>query len=106
MLDAGVNVCLGTDSLASNPDLSVRGEAQLLCTRDGLDPQTALELITRRAALGLGLDEQVGTLEPGKQADLLAVRLAVPDDDAGVFRAVVTADAAALTVWAGGERVR
>ena len=40
------------------------------------------------------------------EADLLAVRLAVPDDDAGVFRAVVTADAAALTVWAGGERVR
>jgi cytosine/adenosine deaminase-related metal-dependent hydrolase len=69
MLEWQVNVCLGTDSLASNPDLNVLKEAQLLHTRDDLLAYLALDMITRRAALALGILDQVGTLAPGKQAD-------------------------------------
>lgn len=70
MLEAQVNVCLGTDSLASNPDLNVLKEAQLVHTRDDILAYLALDMITRRPALALGVSDQVGTLAPGKQADL------------------------------------
>lgn len=71
MLAHGINVCLGTDSLASNPDLSVLKEAQVLRRRDQLDAYSALEMITRRGAIALGRESHAGTLIRGKSADLL-----------------------------------
>ena len=71
MLDAGMNVCLATDSLASNPDLAVLKEAQLLHLRDGLSPLTALDMITRRAAMALGRQHDLGSLAPENTPDLL-----------------------------------
>jgi cytosine/adenosine deaminase-related metal-dependent hydrolase len=68
LLAAGVNVCLGTDSLASNPDLSVLREAAFLQERDHLDPYLAFEMITRRGGRALG--QPVGVLAPGAHADL------------------------------------
>jgi cytosine/adenosine deaminase-related metal-dependent hydrolase len=69
MLEAQINVCLGTDSLASNPDLNILKETQLLHIRDGLLAYHALDMITRRAAAALGVSGEVGTLAPGKKAD-------------------------------------
>jgi cytosine/adenosine deaminase-related metal-dependent hydrolase len=80
MLAAGINVTLATDSLASNPDLSVLKEAQLLHQRDQLDPLSALEMITRRPAQALGLGDQLGTLTPNKFADMIVLPISLPAD--------------------------
>jgi cytosine/adenosine deaminase-related metal-dependent hydrolase len=68
MLEAGINVCLGTDSRASSPDLSVLREARLLVERDGISPALGLEMVTRNGAVALGVDKEVGSLAEGKWA--------------------------------------
>ncbi len=76
MLAMGVNVCIGTDSLASSPSLSVLDELRFL--HRAYPDFPAAELIrmgTIRGARALGLDSEVGSLAPGKRADLVAVAL-------------------------------
>jgi len=83
LLQAGVNVGLGTDGAASNNRLDVFTEmrmAALLAKGSAGDPtvlpaHTALEMATVRAARALGIDDRVGTLAPGKCADMAAVDL-------------------------------
>lgn len=73
----GVRIALGTDSLASNPDLDVLQEARYLRQRDAeLSGTTLLRMLTLNGAEALGFDREVGTLTAGKQADLVAVPLA------------------------------
>jgi cytosine/adenosine deaminase-related metal-dependent hydrolase len=75
LLAAGVNVCLGTDSLASSPSLSVLDEARHVFAHEpGADPRTLLEMATRRGAGALGLEEVVGDLRPGLAAEFCVVR--------------------------------
>ena len=82
MLSAGVNVALGTDSRASNPDLSVLEEMRHISRHhDAVSPADILGLGTTRGAKSLGLDSQLGTLTAGKCADLTVVQL--PDTDSG-----------------------
>lgn len=73
-LDHGLLPALGTDSLASNSELSLWREMQILADDH---PEVAHEAIfamaTRNGAEALGLESQYGTLEPGKKCDLLAV---------------------------------
>jgi len=73
---AGVRVAVGTDSLASAPDLNVFAE---LATMRALAPDvpaaSLLESATRHGAAALGFDADYGTIEPGKRASLLAVTL-------------------------------
>jgi cytosine/adenosine deaminase-related metal-dependent hydrolase len=75
---SGVAVAVGTDSLASTPDLSVFAE---LAAMRALAPSVAaarlLDSATRQGARALGVDADYGTLERGRRARLLAV--AVPD---------------------------
>ena len=67
MLRRGVNVAIGTDSRASNPDLSVWGEVQyLLSHRGDLDPTTVLEMATLRGARSLGANQVRTTGSRGK----------------------------------------
>lgn len=83
LLAAGVNVCLGTDGAASNNDLDLFGEmrtAALLAKAVAGDAQAlpaaaALHMATLAGAKALMLDEQIGSLVPGKQADFIAVDL-------------------------------
>lgn len=85
-LKAGVPLGLGTDGAASNNDLdmfeAMRQAAFLhkLATRDPrvVSAQTALELATIGGAKVLGLDTQIGSLVPGKRADLIIVRMDRP----------------------------
>ncbi len=87
LLAAGVNVSVGTDSAASNNDLDLLGEvrtAALLAKGFSGDPEavpasTALAMITINAARALGREEQLGSLLPGKQADICAVDLSAPE---------------------------
>ena len=79
MLDAGVNVGLGTDGAASNNDLDMWTEihlATLLQKVQGGDSKLlpafqAMEMATSKGAKALGLGSIIGTLEPGKQADVI-----------------------------------
>jgi cytosine/adenosine deaminase-related metal-dependent hydrolase len=74
LLEAGVNVCLGTDSLASSPSLSVLDEARFLFEREApADPRTLLEMMTVRGARALGLEAEFGDLRPGLHAALCIV---------------------------------
>lgn len=80
LLEAGVRVGLGSDSMASNNRMDILGEARLALlaqragARDGrvLDAARGLELATIGGARALGLDGSIGTIECGKQADLTA----------------------------------
>ena len=70
----GVNVCIGTDSLASNPDLDVLAEVRELHRRHPDVPaETLLEMATINGARALGSDGECGTLEPGKSADFVVL---------------------------------
>ena len=71
---SGVPVAVGTDSLASAPDLNVFAE---LATMHALAPSvpasTLLDSATRQGARALGFDADYGTIEPGKRARVIAV---------------------------------
>jgi cytosine/adenosine deaminase-related metal-dependent hydrolase len=80
-LAAGVPVALGTDSLASTPDLDLFGEMAALCRLYPRLPREAvLRMATLHGARALGLDHRLGSLEPGKLARLVAVPLSTGDD--------------------------
>jgi 5-methylthioadenosine/S-adenosylhomocysteine deaminase len=81
LLNAGINVALGTDGSASNNNLDLLGEmhtAALIGKTIANDPTatsatTILEMATLGGAKALGLNTDIGSLEVGKAADLIAV---------------------------------
>jgi 5-methylthioadenosine/S-adenosylhomocysteine deaminase len=80
---AGVNVAIGTDGAASNNDLDLLGEtrtAALLAkavagSAAALDAHRALRMATLNGARALGIQQEVGSLEVGKAADMVAFDL-------------------------------
>lgn len=76
-LDVGINVCLGTDSRGSSPDLNLWAEMQAVARRHpDVHPKEILRMATIRGARSLGLDDRSGSLQPGKPADLAVIRIA------------------------------
>jgi len=76
LLQWRVPVGVGTDSAASNHDLDLLSECRALGARyPELSAETLLDIATRGGATVLGIADIVGTLEPGKRADLAAFRL-------------------------------
>ena len=83
LLDAGVNVALGTDGAASNNDLDMLGEmrsAALLGKGVAQNPEAlpaaqVLAMATINGARALGLEEETGSLKVGKAADITAIDL-------------------------------
>jgi aminodeoxyfutalosine deaminase len=70
MLDRGVQLALGTDSRASNPDLSMLGEMrQVAAMHADVSPTRILELATLDGAKALGRHNDLGSLEAGKLAN-------------------------------------
>lgn len=91
LIDAGVNVVLGTDSLVclDTPDrISVLDDMRLLYRRDGTDPRLLLRMGTTAAARALGFDEAGYDLRPGPSAGILAVTIdpRAPDPLAALLR--------------------
>lgn len=83
LLASGVNVALGTDSAASNNDLNLFAEMQTAALLGKLSAgdatvmgaSDALYMATMGGARALGLEQEIGSLEIGKQADVIAVDL-------------------------------
>jgi len=86
MLRRGIAVGLGTDGCASNNDLDLFGEIATaakihkLMEMDptAMDAWTVLRMATIKGARVLGLEEEIGSVEPGKQADLILLDLDKP----------------------------
>jgi cytosine/adenosine deaminase-related metal-dependent hydrolase len=77
-LESGIDVGLGTDSLASVPTLNMWDEmryAYQIHRRDGISAKDIFTLATVGGAKALGLGKEIGTLERGKRADMIAVPL-------------------------------
>jgi 5-methylthioadenosine/S-adenosylhomocysteine deaminase len=106
MLDAGLDVGLGSDSMASNNRMDILGEGRLASLQqrvrtrraDALAASQVLELATRGGARALGLGDVVGVLAAGYQADLAGFDLH------GLSGPVH--DVAAALVHAGGTPAR
>ncbi|WP_296806124.1 TRZ/ATZ family hydrolase [Thiocapsa sp.] len=83
LLEAGINVAIGTDGAASNNDLNMLGEMRTAAllgkgvagSASALPAATALRMATINGAKALGLEDEIGSLEPGKSADLVALDL-------------------------------
>jgi 5-methylthioadenosine/S-adenosylhomocysteine deaminase len=113
----GVNVALGTDSAASNNRIDIFGEARLAAliakaaTGDAaaLPVTTVLRMATLDGAAALGRDDELGSLEAGKQADVIAVSLGgldhVPCYDPASHLVHVTGRDQVSDVWVAGERL-
>jgi cytosine/adenosine deaminase-related metal-dependent hydrolase len=86
LLAAGVRVALGTDSRASNPDLSVLGEMRHVArVHTSVAPGTILGLGTLAGAEALGRVETCGSITPGKLAHLVAALLSANDAPSSVW---------------------
>ncbi len=75
LLDAGVNVVLGTDSLASNDTLSILDEMKFIFQHYCLLPKTILSMATLNGAKALGLELQIGQIKGNYEADLCGISL-------------------------------
>lgn len=117
LLEAGVNVALGTDGAASNNDLDMLSEmrtAALLAKGVANDPAAApaaqvLRMATYCGAKALGMESELGSLEAGKLADIVAVDLggigAAPLYDP-ISQLVYAGHRDQISnVWVGGRRV-
>ena len=86
MLEAGVNVCLGTDGAASNNSLNMFHELSLLTlihkgvnkTPQCVSAREGFRIATLNGAKALGLESEIGSIEVGKKADLAILNLNTP----------------------------
>ena len=117
LLNANVNVCLGTDGAASNNDLDMFGEmrtAALMAKHQSQDPTTlnahqVLTMATYNGAKALGLESTIGSLEPGKSADIIAVDLgeyySQPVYDPSSHLVYSTSRDQVTDAWVAGQRL-
>jgi cytosine/adenosine deaminase-related metal-dependent hydrolase len=106
-LARGTPVALGTDSLASNPDLDILAEARFVHQRyPDFSGATLLRMATLDGAEALGWHKTTGSLTPGKSADLVVLPL--PDADADDPHGLVFESESAVSrvMFRGGWRER
>lgn len=84
----GLNICLGTDSLASNSSLDLFSEMRELLRKDPWgSPCEVLKMVTSNAARAIGQPDSLGKISPGGHADLIAIPSPATENDA--FDAIV-----------------
>jgi len=113
----GINVALGTDGAASNNRLDLLSELRLasllakVVTGDAsaLPARTALRMATLNGAAALGLEARIGSLVPGKDADVAAICIddveTLPVYDPVSHLANAAGREHVTDVWVAGERV-
>jgi len=98
----GFNICLGSDSLASNSSLSLFSEMrELLRKEPWISPQEVLMMVTVNAARAIGQGDLLGAISPGFRADLIAI----PSAEIGgtAFDAIVAFEGAAPWMMLDGK---
>ena len=117
MLDRGINVTLGTDGPLSGNDLDMWMALRLAATlhkghsgrADVISTRQALDMLTINGAKALNATDRIGSLEPGKFADMVMVDLgrphAVPMFDPLTHLVYSTAKSDVRHVFLGGEQV-
>jgi 5-methylthioadenosine/S-adenosylhomocysteine deaminase len=115
LVDRGLTVGLGTDSPASTPSFDMFEELRSAIAfararerrPDALTAAEALELATLGSAGALGLDSEIGSLDPGKHADLTVVSLAgspfLPWEDPAAAVVLGGSPSGVLLTMVGGE---
>ena len=87
----GFNICLGTDSLASNESLSLFAEMRAFQRSEpGISPDEILKMITVNPAMALNQENTLGRIRPGFCADLIAIQSSEHDNP---FEHIVQFDA-------------
>jgi cytosine/adenosine deaminase-related metal-dependent hydrolase len=105
-LRAGVEVALGTDSLASNDDLDMYREMALLrASHPGLAPRIVWRMATLGGARALGWAGRVGELRPGAWADCVLLDTTARDDDA-LLDALTAGERQVQGVFVAARRAR
>jgi 5-methylthioadenosine/S-adenosylhomocysteine deaminase len=117
LLDAGVNVALGTDGAASNNDLDMLREMKTAATvakavarnASAVPAHQALELATINGARALGLADKIGSLEINKFADITAIDLnhlnTLPINNPASHVAYALNSSQVSHVWCNGQAV-
>ena len=117
MLDRGIPVTLGTDGAISGNDLDMWMALRLAATihkayarrADAVTTRQSLDMLTISGAAALGAKDRIGSLEPGKQADLILVDVArphaVPLFDPMTHLVYSTAKSDVRHVFVGGRQV-
>lgn len=102
MLAQGMNVAVGTDSCASSPDLNLLDDLRLLRKiAPEIPVQTIWEMGTIRGARALGMQREIGSLQPGKFADFLVFDSTASDP----LEAILQSAAIPKSVWIDGKRI-
>ncbi|MBN1853816.1 MAG: amidohydrolase family protein [Pirellulales bacterium] len=104
-LERGVRVALGTDSRASNPDLSLLSEMRAAYqNHPKIAPESILRMGTLSGAEALGIGNLSGSIAPGKLANIVAVPFtdATPGDP---FLFLIGSDATVSHLWLEGKEV-
>jgi cytosine/adenosine deaminase-related metal-dependent hydrolase len=103
MLAAGVNVAVGTDSTACSPFFNVLDDLRLVRRLTSEVPAAELwQLVTMRAAAALGMSGRVGSLTPGRQADLVCFGA---NDRNDPLEQILREPIEPEQLWIAGERV-
>jgi cytosine/adenosine deaminase-related metal-dependent hydrolase len=98
----GFNICLGTDSLASNSSLSLFSEMrELLRKEPWLSPREVVEMATINGASAIGQAESLGRIHAGFSADLIAIPAA--KSEANPFNEIVAFAGAVPWMMVDGE---
>jgi 5-methylthioadenosine/S-adenosylhomocysteine deaminase len=106
LLDAGLRVGLGTDSVVSVGELDLLAEARAASRlAPMLDAGRLLELCTLDGARALGLEDEIGSLAPGKWADCIVVRLDSRQTARPTAAVLASQPADVMRTYSGGREV-
>ena len=103
MLEMGINVAMGTDSLASNSSLDMLEEMRRIRKDSLVDNQTILEMATINGAIALRMDCQIGSLAPDKFADFITVEIS--QDTKDPLEEIITGDGKITETFIAGKSV-
>lgn len=103
-LRSGVNLALGTDSLASNQSLSLFREMKLVRKSfPWVSARQVFQMATQNGAKALGWQNEIGSLEIGKLADFVVLDLDHSESDQEIYEQITEGEPGVLTSFIGGK---